>query len=77
MMLLSPFIITEHFVDCQHVREYPRATATENCNPLKLAVKQYAPLDNLKPQPGDITIIATHGSGLPKVIAPTAPSACS
>jgi hypothetical protein len=33
---------------------------------LQLAIKQYTPLDNLNPKAGDITIIATHGSGLPK-----------
>lgn len=75
-MLPSPFNITEHYVDCQHVREYPRATATEHCDALKLAVKQYVPLDNLKPQRGDVTIIATHGSGLPKVMQPNARSLC-
>lgn len=77
MMSPSPFIITEHLVDCQHVREYPRATATEHGGALKLAIKQYTPLDNLEPQPGDITIIATHGSGLPKVIKPIARVRCN
>ncbi|RDW63484.1 hypothetical protein BP6252_11029 [Coleophoma cylindrospora] len=33
---------------------------------MHLAIKQYKPLSNPEPQPGDITIIATHGSGLPK-----------
>lgn len=73
----SPFIITEHFVDCQHVREYARATATERDVALTLAVKQYVPLDNLKPQPGDVTIIATHGSGFPKVMQPRLRSRCN
>lgn len=68
MKMSSPFVLTEHLVDSQHVREYPRAIATEHGNALKLAVKQYVPLDNPKPQPGDVTIVATHGSGFPKVI---------
>ena len=71
-MSLSPFVITEHFIDSQHVREYARATATTHDDILKLAVKQYVPVDNLTPQPGDVTIIATHGSGLPKVTIPIA-----
>jgi hypothetical protein len=30
-------------------------------------VKQYIPLDNPKPQPGDVTILAAHANGFPKV----------
>lgn len=33
---------------------------------LHLAVKQYIPLDNLDPQPGDVTIIGTQANGYPK-----------
>lgn len=33
----------------------------------RLAVKQYTPLDNLNPQPGDLTIIGAHANGFPKV----------
>jgi hypothetical protein len=60
------FHITEHIVPCQHIREYARATASAD-SPLDLVIKQYTPRDNLNPQKGDTTIIATHGSGLPKV----------
>ena len=37
---------------------------------LNLAVKQYKPLDNLQPELGDVTIIATHANGFPKVSIP-------
>ncbi|KAK4864946.1 hypothetical protein LT330_001569 [Penicillium expansum] len=62
----SPFRIVEHVVPTQHIREYPGATATDQEEPLHLAVKQYIPLDNPNPQPGDITILAAHANGFPK-----------
>ena len=63
----SPFRIVEHVVPTQHIREYPGATANDQEEPLHLAVKQYIPLDNPNPQPGDITILAAHANGFPKV----------
>jgi hypothetical protein len=64
-----PFIVTEHIVDGQYIREYPRATVSQaSC--LKLAVKKYVPLDNPNPQPGDVTIIGAPGGGFPKVEIP-------
>lgn len=62
----SPFNITEHVVDCQHIREYARATRSTN-DALKLAVKQYTPKSNPNPQPGDVTIIGATSVGSPKV----------
>lgn len=62
----SIFEITEHVVPCQHIREYARATIQPD-GPLDLVIKQYTPKSNPDPQPGDVTIIATHGSGFPKV----------
>ncbi|GLA32585.1 hypothetical protein AnigIFM63604_010228 [Aspergillus niger] len=61
----SPFNITEHVVDCQHIREYARATRSTN-DALKLAVKQYTPKSNPNPQPGDVTIIGATSVGSPK-----------
>ena len=61
-----PFQISEHVIDGQYIREYPRATAAPD-SPLKLCIKQYTPIDNPNPQPGDVTIVATHGTGFPKV----------
>ncbi|KAJ5482669.1 Abhydrolase domain-containing protein mpaH [Penicillium diatomitis] len=65
-MSSSPFRIVEHRVPCQHIREYPGATANEQEEPLHLAVKQYIPIDNPNPQPGDVTILGAHANGFPK-----------
>ncbi|KAL4811213.1 Alpha/beta hydrolase family-domain-containing protein [Aspergillus unguis] len=62
----GPFRIVEHAVPCQHIREYPGATANEQEDVLTLAVKQYIPLDNPSPQPGDVTILGAHANGFPK-----------
>ncbi|KAE8152093.1 toxin biosynthesis protein [Aspergillus avenaceus] len=61
----GPFIVKEYLIDAQYIREYPRATSTQDA-PLKLAVKQYTPVDNQDPQPGDVTLIGAHGAGFPK-----------
>ena len=60
------FRIVEHLVPCQHIREYAQATANEQEDVLHLAVKQYIPLDNPNPKPGDITIIGGHANGFVK-----------
>ncbi|KAK2760827.1 hypothetical protein FQN54_002066 [Arachnomyces sp. PD_36] len=60
------FRVVEHEVPCQHIREYPRATSAGQEDTLSLAVKQYIPLDNLSPQPGDITVIGAHANGFCK-----------
>lgn len=57
----------EHVVQGQHIREYPAATADSQEEPLSLHIKQYVPLGNLKPVAGDVTIIAAHANGFPKV----------
>ncbi|KAJ5644999.1 hypothetical protein N7507_011010 [Penicillium longicatenatum] len=62
-----PFIVTEHVIDGQHVREYPNATVDPNST-FKLVLKRYTPVDNPNPQPGDVTIIGAHGCGFPKEI---------
>ncbi|KAJ5889208.1 Abhydrolase domain-containing protein mpaH [Penicillium tannophilum] len=64
--MASPFRIVEHVVPTQHIREYPGAIADNQDQPLGLAVKQYIPLDNPNPQPGDVTILAAHANGFPK-----------
>jgi len=63
----SLFKIEEHVLDCQHIREYARATSTSQEDVLKLSIKQYTPLENLKPKDGDVTIIGAHANGFPKV----------
>jgi pimeloyl-ACP methyl ester carboxylesterase len=60
------FNITEHKVPCQHIREYPQGTSGSQNEVLYLHVKQYTPLNNTDPQPGDVTIIGAHANGFPK-----------
>ncbi len=66
----SVFEIREHVLECQHIREYARATAKSQEEVLHLAVKQYIPLDNPNPREGDVTIIGAHANGFPKVGLP-------
>ncbi|RMD40382.1 hypothetical protein DV735_g4740, partial [Chaetothyriales sp. CBS 134920] len=61
-----PFRIIHHRVPAQHIREYPRALLNDQETVLYLDVKQYIPIDNPNPQPGDVTIIAAHANGFPK-----------
>lgn len=65
----SRFRVVEHVVRGQHTREYPAATANGDADSPVLAVKQYIPLSNPHPKPGDVTIIAAHANGFPKVCA--------
>lgn len=60
------FRIKEHKIEASHIRGWPRSTATKQEEVLHLAVKQYTPLSNTSPKPGDITIIAAHANGFPK-----------
>ncbi|KAI4912603.1 hypothetical protein J4E90_006008 [Alternaria incomplexa] len=60
------FRIDEHKLEASHIRGFPRSTSTKQEEVLHLAVKQYTPLDNTSPKPGDITIIAAHANGFPK-----------
>ncbi|KEZ39459.1 Uncharacterized protein SAPIO_CDS9319 [Scedosporium apiospermum] len=62
----SPFIVKEHKVPGQHIREYPHALANSQNDVLYLAVKEYIPRDNQNPQPGDVTILGAHANGFPK-----------
>ena len=68
-MSSSIFEIKEHTVECQHIREYARATANSQEEVLQLSVKQYVPLDNPNPEAGDLTIIGAHANGFAKVSA--------
>ncbi|KAI8965066.1 putative toxin biosynthesis protein [Daldinia sp. FL1419] len=61
-----PFRITTHTIPSQHIREFPRATLSSQEDILCISVKQYTPLDNPTPQPGDITILGAHANGFPK-----------
>lgn len=65
-MSASLFQCKEHTSSCQHIRNYFRATADSQESILQLAVKQYIPLENPNPRPGDITIVAAHANGFIK-----------
>ncbi len=71
------FLTKSHIIPGQHIREYPEATANEQEDELQLSVKQYTPLSNQNPQHGDVTIIATHATGYPKVSSGLAIHFCS
>lgn len=63
------FETKEHKIESCHIREYAGSTINQE-EILHLHVKQYTPLDNAKAQPltkDAVTIIATHGTGIPKV----------
>jgi hypothetical protein len=61
------FIVQEHSIPCSHTRQYLHATVNGDQDAPRLAVKQYTPHDNVEPKPGDVTIIAAHANGFPKV----------
>lgn len=61
-----PFRIVEHVIPCAYIREFPNALAHSQEDTLHLAVKQYIPVDNPNPRPGDVTIIGAHANGFPK-----------
>ena len=65
-MSSDKFTVTEHLVPACHIREYPGATVHQE-DVLKLHVKQYTPKNQPPPPVDAVTIIATHGVGLPKV----------
>ncbi|OJJ65865.1 hypothetical protein ASPBRDRAFT_60214 [Aspergillus brasiliensis CBS 101740] len=67
----SHWRIIEHTVPCQHIREYPAATARTQEDILHLAVKQYIPTINPTPLPGDLTIVIAPGTGYPKAFYQT------
>ncbi|KAI5297032.1 hypothetical protein KEM55_005245, partial [Ascosphaera atra] len=59
------FRIISHIAPAQHIREYPHATASPD-DTLHIALKQYIPLNNPHPRPGDVTIIGATGNAIPK-----------
>lgn len=61
------FRIEEHQLEGSHIRSFPRSTSTNQEEVLQIAIKQYTPLNNLNPKDGDITIVAAHANGFPKV----------
>ncbi|RHZ57474.1 putative toxin biosynthesis protein [Aspergillus thermomutatus] len=62
-----PFRVVEHIIPGQHIRENPHALKGRQETALKLAVKQYIPLDQTVPLPENaVTIIGAQGNGFPK-----------
>lgn len=60
--MAQSFHIREHRILGQHIREYPGATVHSEDDALQIEIKQYTPIDNPTPRPGDVTIIATHAN---------------
>ena len=63
------FDVREHVIPCAHIREYRNGVRDETVA-LRLAVKEYRPLNNLDPRPGSLTIIATTPNAFPKASSP-------
>ncbi|RLL96295.1 hypothetical protein CFD26_101286 [Aspergillus turcosus] len=62
-----PFKIVEHIIPGQHIRDDPHALKGRQEAAVKLAIKQYIPLDQTEPVPETaVTIIGAHGNGFPK-----------
>ncbi|OOQ87870.1 putative toxin biosynthesis protein [Penicillium brasilianum] len=64
---MSSFKIVEHTLPGQHIREHPHSLTGPQEGVVRLAIKQYIPLD----QPSQVsdnavTIIGVHGNGSPK-----------
>ncbi|CBF73728.1 hypothetical protein AN8025.2 [Aspergillus nidulans FGSC A4] len=63
---MSHFRVIEHTVRAHHIRERLGAVKPGHENELRLAVKQYIPLDNPDPKDGDVTLIGAQANGFPK-----------
>ncbi|KAI6890527.1 putative toxin biosynthesis protein [Hortaea werneckii] len=64
--MTSNFQVKTHRFPGQHIRQYPGATRHDEEDVLELEAKQYIPLSNPHPKPGDVTILATHAVSFPK-----------
>lgn len=62
----SQFQVVDHVISAQHTRHWPRGRDPTSDKPLRLAAKQYIPINNPEPSAGDITFVGTHANGLPK-----------
>ncbi|KAJ5153716.1 uncharacterized protein N7500_009155 [Penicillium coprophilum] len=63
---MSHFRVIEHVTRGQNIRERPGAVKAGHERDIRIAVKQYIPLDNPSPQEGDVTIIGAHANGFSK-----------
>ena len=57
--------VRAHVIPASHIRGFSRGIRDESTGHLRLAVKQYVPL-NRDPKPGDFTLIMAHGVGSSK-----------
>ena len=64
-MSAQNFVVREHVSPCQHIREFPHGIKNGDAV-LHLAVKEYRPRNNLEPEAGSVTIIASHANGFAK-----------
>ncbi|PYH40573.1 putative toxin biosynthesis protein [Aspergillus saccharolyticus JOP 1030-1] len=63
----GPFRIIDHSIPGQHIRDHHHAIKGRQETPLRLAIKQYVPVDRPDPIPEHaVTIIGAHGTGFPK-----------
>lgn len=63
------FVVREHHIATQHIREYPGALAGDQEDVLQICVKQYIPTDQSEnASPDAITVIGAHANGFPKVL---------
>ena len=68
MEMTFPFKVIQHQIPGQHIRLYPRGTKHSQETVLRIAIKQYVPIDLPEIVPDHaVTIIATHGNGFVKV----------
>lgn len=66
-MSASRWKITSHVIPASHARGYARGSVDAfSDSQIRLAVKQYTPLNNLTPSRGDVTLIMSGGIGVPK-----------
>lgn len=66
----SIFTVREHSIPTCHIREYPRALASDDQEEeLQLAIKQYTPKEDAGSAKNGVTIIGAHANGFPKVLS--------
>ena len=65
-MSTSQFIVRTHTFEANHIRQYPAALRQDEHDVLYLEAKQYIPIENQDPQPGDVTILGSPATSFPK-----------
>lgn len=66
---MSVFQVIEHTIPGQHIREHAQSIKGKHGGPLRIAIKQYVPIDQVDPVPDNaVTIIGSPGNGSPKEV---------